>query len=127
MRTIKLQMTAVFVVLQFSEIIPYIDENYKTTNDRGISGHSLEGLFTAWCFINTKDIFTRYGINSPSLWWNNYEVLTQAETFFSNHKTLDIPETKIFISVGQKEPSNMIMVMEKFSGYQSPRPLKMLP
>jgi len=98
-----------------TEIIPYIDSHYKTTNERGISGHSLGGLFTAWCFINTKGIFTRYGINSPSLWWKNDEVIAQAETFFSNHKTLDIPETKIFISVGQKEPSNMILVMEKFS------------
>ena len=97
-----------------TEIIPYIDSHYKTTNDRGISGHSLGGLFTAWCFINTKGIFTKYGINSPSLWWNNDEVITQAETFFNSNETFDIPETKIFISVGQKEPSNMIIAMEKF-------------
>lgn len=107
-----------------TEIIPYIDSHYKTTNDRGISGHSLGGLFTAWCFINTKGIFTRYGINSPSLWWNNNQVMVEAETFFDNHKTLDIPETKIFISVGQKEPSNMIMGMEKFCSLLESRAYK---
>ncbi len=107
-----------------TEIIPHIDSHYKTTNDRGITGHSLGGLFTAWCFINTKGIFTRYGINSPSLWWKNDEVISQAETFFRKHKTLDIPETKIFISVGQKEPSNMITVMEKFSALIVPKAYK---
>ncbi len=98
-----------------TEIIPYIDSQYKTTNDRGISGHSLGGLFTAWCFINTKGIFTRFGINSASLWWKNDEVITQAATFFNSNETLDIPASQIFISVGQREPSNMILGMEKFS------------
>lgn len=51
-----------------TEILPYVETHYKTTNDRGITGHSLGGLFTAWCFINTKGVFTRFGINSPSLW-----------------------------------------------------------
>ena len=48
-----------------TEIIPYIDTHYKTTNDRGITGFSFGGLFTAWCFINTKGIFNKFGINSP--------------------------------------------------------------
>jgi uncharacterized protein len=98
-----------------SEIIPYLDTHYKTTNDRGITGHSLGGLFTAWCFINTKGVFTRFGINSPSLWWNSSEALTQAESFFDTHKTLDIPFTKVFISVGEKENPIMNSVMEKYS------------
>ena len=98
-----------------TEIIPYIETNYKTTNDRGISGNSLGGLFTAWCFLNTKGVFSRFGINSPSLWWNNNEVLTQAESFFNTNKTLDIPFTKVFISVGEKEPPIMTSGMEKYS------------
>jgi predicted alpha/beta superfamily hydrolase len=98
-----------------TEIIPYVDKHYKTTNDRGITGHSLGGLFTAWCFINTKGVFTRFGINSPSLWWNNNEVLTQAESFFNTYKTLDIQFTKVFISVGEKEGPMMNSVMQKYS------------
>ena len=98
-----------------TEIIPYVETHYKTTNDRGITGHSLGGLFTAWCFMNTKGVFTRFGINSPSLWWNNNETLTQAESFFNTNKTLDIPFTKVFISVGEKENPIMNSVMEKYS------------
>jgi len=98
-----------------TEIIPYVETHYKATNDRGISGNSLGGLFTAWCFLNTKGIFTRFAINSPSLWWNNSETLTQAEFQFSKNDSWDIPPTKIFISVGDKEPTVMISGMEKFS------------
>ena len=74
----------------------------------------MGGLFTAWCFINTKRVFTQFGINSPSLWWNSNEVLTQAESFFDTHKTLGIPFTKVFISVGEKEDPIMNSVMEKY-------------
>jgi uncharacterized protein len=98
-----------------TEIIPYIDTHYKTTNDRGITGFSFGGLFTAWCFINTKGIFNKFGINSPSLWWNSEDILKQAEVMFTKNKTWEIPPTKVFISVGQKEESKMVSGMEKFS------------
>jgi uncharacterized protein len=102
-----------FLLCITTEIIPYVETHYKTTNDRGITGHSLGGLFTAWCFANTKGVFTRFGINSPSLWWN--KALTQAESFFNANETLDIPFTKVFISVGEKEDPIMNSVMEKYS------------
>lgn len=98
-----------------TEIIPYIDTHYKTSNDRGIAGHSFGGLFTAWCFIYASDVFKRFGINSPSLWWNNNEILTQTETLFNKNKTWDIPNTKVFISVGEKENESMTTTMQKLS------------
>ncbi|PZR08540.1 MAG: hypothetical protein DI539_22645 [Flavobacterium psychrophilum] len=98
-----------------TEIIPYIETHYNTTTDRGISGFSLGGLFTAWCFLNTKGIFKKFGINSPSLWWNNNEVIVQAESLSNKNETLNIPPTKVFISVGEKETPVMISGMEKFS------------
>jgi predicted alpha/beta superfamily hydrolase len=98
-----------------TEIIPYVDTHYKTTNDRGIMGHSYGGLFTAYCLLNSNGIFTRYGISSPSLWWNNGEILNQAISFFSKNKTWDIPSTKVFIGVGKKEGPKMVPDMVKFS------------
>lgn len=98
-----------------TEIIPYVDTHYKTTNDRGITGHSLGGLFTAYCLLNSTGVFSRYGINSPSLWWNNDEVVNQADSLFSKNETWEVPLTKVFISVGQKEGSSMIPTMAKLS------------
>ena len=98
-----------------SEIIPYVETNYKTTNDRGITGHSLGGLFTTYCLLNSTGVFSRYGINSPSLWWNNDELLNQADSLFIKNKIWDISPVKVFISVGQKEGPQMVPTMVKLS------------
>ncbi len=98
-----------------TEIIPYVETHYKTTNDRGITGHSLGGLFTTYCLLNSTGVFSRYGINSPSLWWNNNEILNQADSFFIKNKTWDKSPVKVFISVGQKEGVSMVPTMVKLS------------
>lgn len=98
-----------------SEIIPFVDQHYKTTNDRGIAGHSLGGLFATWCFINSPGFFTRYAINSPSLSWNKDEVLNQAIEKFKETKTWNVPQTKVFISAGGLEGPLMLPGMIKLS------------
>jgi predicted alpha/beta superfamily hydrolase len=97
------------------EIIPFIDTYYKTNTDRGITGHSLGGLFTTYCFINATDIFTRFGINSPSLWWDEEKLLKQAVLKFEENTTLDMPASKVFISVGEEEGSQMVPEMIKLA------------
>jgi predicted alpha/beta superfamily hydrolase len=36
-----------------TEIIPFVDKCYKNNSDRGITGHSMGGLFTAYCLLNS--------------------------------------------------------------------------
>jgi predicted alpha/beta superfamily hydrolase len=100
-----------------TEIIPFVDKNYKTNSDRGIFGHSFGGLFTAYCLVNSDGYFTRFGVSSPALWWDNEKLLNQAVTQFKENKTWDIPQTKIFISVGGKEHSGFVPTMVKYSSY----------
>lgn len=99
-----------------TEIIPFVDKHYKTNTDRGITGHSYGGLFAAWCLINSDGYFTRFGISSPSLWWDNGKVLNQAVLQFTNNKTWDIPPSKVFICIGEKE-GFMLPFMEKFKAH----------
>jgi predicted alpha/beta superfamily hydrolase len=100
-----------------TEIVPFVDKNYKTTSDRGIFGHSFGGLFAAYCLVNSDGYFTRFGISSPALWWDNEKLLNQAVTQFRENKTWDIPQTKVFISVGDKEHSGIVPTMVKYSSY----------
>ncbi len=97
------------------EIIPFIDKHYKTNSDRGISGHSLGGLFTAYCFLNSDNYFTRFGINSPSFQLNEEIFLDPAILKFTNSETWDIEPTKVFISTGEDESPMMVSNMVKFS------------
>jgi uncharacterized protein len=99
-----------------TEIIPYVDKHYKTNNDRGIIGNSYGGLFAAYCLINSDGYFTRFGINSPAFWWDNEKLLKQAALQFANNQYWDIPPTKVFVSVGEKEDF-MVPFMQRFKSY----------
>ena len=102
-----------FLKAMKTEIIPFIDKNYKTNADRGITGHSAGGLFTAYCLINSDGYFTRFGISSPSFWWDNHKLLNQAVAQFRENKIWDIPQTKIFISCAEYEGTRFIPSMQK--------------
>jgi uncharacterized protein len=97
------------------EIIPFVDKHYNTNGDRGITGFSLGGLFTAYCLLNSEGVFTRYSIGSPSLWWNSGELLSSAESFLSKNNPWQKQNTIIFISVGALEGDMMVPPMVKFS------------
>ncbi len=87
-----------------TEIIPFVDKNYKTNNDRGISGHSLGGMFITYCLLNSDGYFTRFGIDSPALGWNNEDLLKQASELSENDEW-NIPPSKVIITVGALEKS----------------------
>jgi predicted alpha/beta superfamily hydrolase len=97
-----------------TEIIPFIDKSYKTNSDRGIAGHSLGGLFTAYCLVNSDGYFTRFGISSPTLTWDNEKLLNQAVTQFNKNEAWELPSTKVFISVGGEDYPNYLYCFVKF-------------
>ena len=98
-----------------NEITPLIEKHYKINQERGIAGHSLGGLFAAFCLVNSDGYFTRFGLNSPSLWWENEKFLKEAVQNFKTIKTWEIPPSKVFISVGGKESAREIPTMVSFS------------
>jgi hypothetical protein len=110
--TLKSGGSPSFLATIRKDIIPFIDTHYKATNDRGISGHSLGGLFAGYCLLTAPDLFTRYGINSPALWWNDKEMLSLENSFAKKHKALD---AKIFISVGALEGEAMVSPITAFA------------
>ncbi len=116
-RTIKTGGAVKFLECLKKEIVPFIEQHYKTNSDRGISGHSLGGLFTAYCFLNSDNYFTRFGINSPSFQLNEEIFLEPAIDKFTNNKTWNIEPTKVFISTGENESPMMVSNMIKFSLY----------
>ena len=101
-----------FILSLKTEIIPFVDKHYKTNADRGITGHSQGGLFTAYCLINSDGYFTRFGINSPALYWDNEKVLNQAVEQFTINESLDIPPTKVFMSVGGDDGNDYVSQMK---------------
>ena len=93
------------------EIIPFVEKNYRTNKKRGISGNSSGALFVSYCLFNATDIFEKFGINSPSLWWKENEMLRYEESFAKKNNVLN---AKVFISVGSLEGETMVPQITKF-------------
>jgi predicted alpha/beta superfamily hydrolase len=93
------------------DIIPLIDHKYKTSRERGISGHSLGGLFAAYCLLSNSNLFQKYSMNSPSIWWNNGEMVSLADSTAQRNSDL---KASIFISAGSMEGDFMITPVNNF-------------
>jgi predicted alpha/beta superfamily hydrolase len=69
-------------LLEFIEtdLKPWIDDTYGVSSqDACYFGHSLGGLFGTWVLLKTPATFGTYIIGSPSLWWNDDQVLEEAQ------------------------------------------------
>lgn len=53
------------------ELFTEINKRYRTTNEKGIIGESLAGLFVTETFLQHPDLFNYYIAFDPSLWWND--------------------------------------------------------
>jgi predicted alpha/beta superfamily hydrolase len=73
------------------ELMPQIQSRYRTSEEKGIVGESLAGLFVVETFLLEPDLFDAYIACSPSLWWNKQAMVKLAEErvkTLPGHKTL---------------------------------------
>lgn len=99
-----------FLEVLRQEVIPFIEGTYTTSGDRGLSGHSFGGLFATYVLFAAPDLFQRYGINSPSLWWNDGETFAAEAAFAETHEALP---AHVFLSVGSEEGRTMVPPLER--------------
>ncbi len=66
------------------ELMPWVDERYRTRQHTILVGHSLGGLFTLHALVTQPDVFDGYIAISPSLQWDDQALVSRAETFFEN-------------------------------------------
>jgi predicted alpha/beta superfamily hydrolase len=66
------------------DLIPIINNKYRTTNEKGIIGESLAGLFVTEIFLLNPEMFDFYIAFDPSLWWNDQHLVKSSKTYLSN-------------------------------------------
>lgn len=95
-----------FISFIEKELQPYIQEKYKTSSSKTIIGQSLGGLLATEILFKKPELFNKYIIVSPSLWWDNGSLLNQPLARFE-HKD-------IYIGVGKEglAPTKIPRVME---------------
>lgn len=77
------------------ELQPYIEKAYKVKDEKTIIGQSLGGLLATEILAKKPDLFDKYIIVSPSLWWDNQSLLNLQFQPYTEEKS-------IFIAVGEE-------------------------
>jgi predicted alpha/beta superfamily hydrolase len=82
-----------------TELVPEIEKRYATHPYRIFAGHSLGGLFAIHALINRPELFNACIATSPSLWWDNFRTLRQAQEFFAKQKEF---KKALFFALGNE-------------------------
>ncbi len=72
------------------ELIPKINDTYRTSNKKGIIGESLAGLFVMETFMKQPDLFDYYIAMDPSIWWNNHYLVRNAKNSLATFPNKEI-------------------------------------
>lgn len=99
--------SAQFIAFLEKELLPFIHQEYKTNENTLLIGESLGGLLATEILLKKPQLFNRYLIISPSLWWSDGSLLN----------TIPVPvknETRVYIASGKEglTPTTQPRVME---------------
>ena len=71
---------------------------------RGIAGYSLGSLLVLYALFQAKPFFTHYLAGAPSLWWDDRNILGQAQRLRDRQGSLP---AQLALSVGDKDSESM--------------------
>lgn len=90
--------SARFIDYLHQEVQPWVAAHYRTTAHRTIIGESAGGLLATEILLKRPEMFNRYIIVSPSLWWNGGSLMRYPTMRLANCK---YPK-EIYISSGKE-------------------------
>lgn len=93
---------ASFLASLTEEIIPYVDENFRTTGERILYGPSDAGLFTLYAFLERPDVFSGYITSSPTVGHCPSLLSLKARQLLREHSVVD---KTLFIIYGDDDIS----------------------
>jgi predicted alpha/beta superfamily hydrolase len=90
-----------FLAFIRDELKPWVRDRYGVDpDDSAFFGNSLGGLFATYALLSEPATFRRYGIGSPSLWWDKNVLFEHEAEYARAHDDLS---AKVFFSVGAYE------------------------
>lgn len=87
-----------------NEVIPFMAMNFPVSADRTFIGHSYGGLFGAYVLLTEPELFKRYIIVSPSLWYDNRLIFDVERRTALSRRAIDRTiERHVFFAIGAAE------------------------
>ncbi len=92
------------------ELIPFVNGHYKVDPaDKTITGLSFSGLFSTYLLFKEPDLFQRYVIVSPSLWWDSGILFRYEEDYRAGS---DVLAARVFFGAGEQDGPNILSDLE---------------
>ncbi|MBL8782499.1 MAG: alpha/beta hydrolase [Alphaproteobacteria bacterium] len=87
-----------------NEVVPFMANNFPTSADRTFIGHSYGGLFGTYVLLTEPELFKRYVIVSPSLWYGDRLIFGVEHTTATDRHDIDRTiERHAFFAIGGAE------------------------
>jgi predicted alpha/beta superfamily hydrolase len=87
------------------ELKPMIDARYRTRpgpEDTGLAGSSLGGLVSLYLGLKYPGTFTRLGILSPSVWWDDHDIVKKVQALDNR------PPLRLWVDIGTNEDTDAV-------------------
>ncbi|MFC1726637.1 alpha/beta hydrolase [candidate division KSB1 bacterium] len=101
-----------FIKFLKEELIPYVENTYRTGGKKILFGHSLGGLLTTYTFLTVPETFDAYIASSPSFTWDDRIIFKTAENTFQ--KPFLIKKTFLFY-VGSNDMQDYPEASQRFA------------
>jgi len=88
-----------FIQFIEEELIPFVDDRYRTQPYRVLFGHSLGGMFAVYSLFTKPDAFAGYIAASPHLQYDDGQVVGLAEEILEGKPSLN---KSLYITVGDE-------------------------
>jgi len=111
--------SAKFIEFLEKEVKPLAEKQYHVEKGGTIIGQSLGGLLATEILLKKPELFDRYLIISPSLWWDRESLLGLSQDVYRTSKT-------VYIAVGKEgdmmeKPANQLYQLLKSSSPDNTR------
>lgn len=82
-----------------TELIPWVDQRYRTVDWRALHGHSLGGLMNFYMLVHEPGLFQAHLAASASLWWDQRAYVEKAQKALAQADR----KTWLFFATGDQE------------------------
>jgi predicted alpha/beta superfamily hydrolase len=90
-----------------TELIPHIEQAYRTTSTRMLAGHSRGGLFVIYSLLEKPDLFSARLAFSPALWRDDDRIIAELV------KARMVKPAFLYLSLGDGENPKMTRAFRK--------------
>lgn len=101
-----------FIKMFEEDLIPFVNNNFRTKDFKTLIGHSFGGLFITYAIAKKPELFNAYISVSPSLWWNDQKTVDIFEESLKDNPEM---EGILYMTMGN-ERGKMLGGMMKLVG-----------